>query len=68
MDMKIVFKGQADLKAVLEEYDAEDIFNLDEAALFFRLLPDRTVMLHPDEKGIKKSKVSFFGRRHVGRF
>ena len=63
-----MFKGQADLKAVLEEYDAEDIFNLDEAALFFRLLPDRTVMLHPDEKGIKKSKVSFFGRRHVGRF
>ena len=66
--MKIVFKRQADLKAVLEEYDADDNFNLDEAALFFRLLPDRTVMLHPDAKGIKKYKVSFFGRRHAGRF
>ena len=44
--MKIVFKGQADLKDELEEYDDEDIFNLDEAALFFCLLPDRTVILN----------------------
>ena len=56
VNMKVVLKGREQLKEVLEEYEASDIFNLDEAALFFRLLPDRTVMVQPNEKGTKKVK------------
>lgn len=57
VDLKVVLGGMEDLKTVLEEYDSSDCFNLDEAALFYRMMPERTIMLKPNEKGIKKSKV-----------
>ncbi|XP_064468659.1 tigger transposable element-derived protein 4-like [Ornithodoros turicata] len=31
------------LRQILQDYDPEDIFNMDESALFFKLLPNRTL-------------------------
>jgi hypothetical protein len=49
-----------DLYAIIAQYDPENVYNMDETGLFFRLLP-RYSLLMPDEdisttKGKKKSK------------
>lgn len=59
VDLRVVLKGAAEIKAELEGLDPNDVYNMDEAALFFRLPPSRTLMAHPGEHGGKKSKVLF---------
>ena len=54
--MKVVERGRADFQSLLLDYDAENIFNLDELALFWKALPDRTMMVRKGEKGGKRSK------------
>ena len=54
--MKVVERGRADFQSLLLDYDAENIFNLDELALFWKALPDRTLMVRKGEKGGKRSK------------
>ena len=48
-------KGRADLAVVLAKYDLDDIFNIDETGLFFRLGPNYTLASHK-VKGTKLSK------------
>ncbi|XP_064479113.1 tigger transposable element-derived protein 6-like [Ornithodoros turicata] len=43
---------EKELKKVLLEYEPDDIFNADQTALFFKLLPERTMKV----KGSKRSK------------
>lgn len=50
------WKGK-DLKEVLLEYEPDNIFSMDEATLFFKLLPERTVVIGGHtRKGNKRSK------------
>ncbi|CAF1687082.1 unnamed protein product, partial [Adineta ricciae] len=45
------------LLTIIEGFDKNDIFNADEAGLFYRALPDRSLVLKKEEcKGGKKSK------------
>ena len=55
VDEAAVEKGRVDLKKVLEPYSPDDIYNMDETGLFFRLEPDKTLASGP-VKGRKKSK------------
>ena len=48
-------EGQVALQEVLRSFDLCDIFNLDELALFYRMMPIDTVGKRGD-KGIKKAK------------
>jgi hypothetical protein len=45
VDLKVVEQGQKDFKAIISDFKPEDVFNLDEFALFWKLLPDRFVFL-----------------------
>jgi hypothetical protein len=51
----VVEKAIPDLISELEKYDANDIFNFDETALFYRMEPDRTLATKRIE-GRKKDK------------
>lgn len=42
-DMTAVQSGRQDLQRVLRDYDTEDIYNLDETGLFYRLGPNYTL-------------------------
>ncbi|XP_062578214.1 tigger transposable element-derived protein 6-like [Saccostrea cucullata] len=54
-DMTAVQTGREDLQHVLQDYDPEDIFNLDETGLFYRLGPNYTLATKT-VSGTKKSK------------
>lgn len=54
-DMTAVQTGREDLQRVLQDYDPEDIFNLDETGLFYRLGPNYTLAT-TKVSGTKKSK------------
>ena len=49
-------QGRKDFKKLLSDFKPDDIFNFDEAALFWQMLPDRSVMLKHGEKGVKRVK------------
>ncbi len=50
------------IPVILNEYDAKDVFNVDETGLFYRATPDRTLILSKEQyKGGKKSKERFMG-------
>ena len=53
--MTAVQTGREDLQRVLQDYDPEDIFNLDETGLFYRLGPNYTLET-TKVSGTKKSK------------
>lgn len=42
-DMSLVHTGRDKLQQILKEYNPEDVFNLDESGLFFRLGPNYTL-------------------------
>lgn len=54
-DMTAVQSGRQDLQRVLRDYDPEDIYNLDETGLFYRLGPNYTLATKK-VSGTKKSK------------
>ena len=56
VDLQLVVQGRKDFQAMLVDYAPDNIFNLDEAALFWKLLPDRTFMIQRGEHGTKRSK------------
>src|SRR5882724_6096375 len=54
---QIVQKWSQELKTIINGYKPEDVYNLDESALFWRLLPSKTYAFTDESKyGIKKSK------------
>ncbi|XP_046564291.1 tigger transposable element-derived protein 6-like [Haliotis rubra] len=54
-DKNAVVKGREELKSVLKNYDEDDIFNLDETGLFYKLGPNHT-LASKKTPGVKKSK------------
>lgn len=54
-DMTIVDTGRKELQRVLKDYQPDDIFNLDETGLFYRLGPNYTLATSK-VSGTKKSK------------
>lgn len=57
VDVNTVDDWKVRLQATIEHYDPENIFNVDETVLFFKLLPDRSLSLHrSDCRGGKRSK------------
>ena len=54
-DKKAVIEGLEELRNILKDYELENVFNFDETALFFRLLPNTTLATGP-VSGSKKSK------------
>ena len=52
----IVREYQEKFKELLKEYEAKNIFNLDETALFYKLLPNRTLCNQAKARGVKSSK------------
>ena len=42
-DMSLVHTGRDKLQQILKEYNPEDVFNVDESGLFFRLGPNYTL-------------------------
>jgi hypothetical protein len=60
-----------DLYAIIAQYDPENVYNMDETGLFFRLLP-RYSLLMPNEdisttRGKKKSGFSYRVRQRCGK-
>jgi DDE superfamily endonuclease/Tc5 transposase DNA-binding domain len=47
VDLAVVEQSQKDFQAILLEYNADDIYNLDEFGLFWKLLPDRSFIFSP---------------------
>ena len=62
--VEVAQEGREDLKAILEEYDPDNVFNLDEAGLFYLMLPDRSIMACKSEKGTKRAKSESCCRFH----
>lgn len=57
VDETIVQKWSLDLKEKIKEYKPENVYNLDETALFWRLLPSKTYAFTDESSyGNKKSK------------
>ncbi|XP_041379849.1 CENP-B homolog protein 2-like [Gigantopelta aegis] len=54
-DKNAVVSGREELKKVLNDYAPEDVFNMDETGLFFKLGPNYTLASKP-VKGVKRSK------------
>ena len=47
VDLEVVSQAQTDFQAIFKDYQPDDIFNLDEFALFWKLLPDRFNLFDP---------------------
>lgn len=41
VELNIVLQGREDFQNILLDYNADDIYNLDEFGLFWKILPDR---------------------------
>lgn len=54
--VEVAQEGREDLQKILEEYDPDNVFNMDEAGLFYLMLPDRSIMACKSEKGTKRAK------------
>ena len=55
VDPILMEKGRSEIEKSLAGYESQDIYNLDELALFFKLQPQRVVGFK-GQKGTKKSK------------
>jgi hypothetical protein len=57
VDLSAVARGQTELQDLLKDYQLEDIYNADETGLFYRTVPDKTVVYAKDDAhGMKKKK------------
>ena len=55
---EIVMQWTSREPEILRDYDPENIYDMDETAIFYRALPDKTIKQRGDEcKGTKKIKV-----------
>ena len=54
--------------ALLKDYDAKDVFNVDETGLFFKLLPEKTMVFKGDvySGGKSKERVACLGGGQYG--
>ncbi|XP_030006278.1 tigger transposable element-derived protein 6-like [Sphaeramia orbicularis] len=57
IDPEMIDEGRRKAKTVIAKYKPEDVFNMDETGLYYRMLPDRTLTLATSTKGIKKAKI-----------
>src|ERR1700681_1043516 len=55
--MDAVATSRQQLPHLLSTYNARDIYNVDEFALFYQLLPDRTLEYRNNVNGVKRSKM-----------
>ena len=57
VNQEIVKQWTSRVPEILRDYDPENIYNMDETAIFYRALPDKTLKQRGDEcKGTKKIK------------
>ena len=56
VSVELVTDWKSRLPLIVSGYDSADIFNIDETGLFFRALPDKTLIKEKDCKGGKKLK------------
>ena len=52
----IVKKARKKIAESLFDFELKNIFNMDETALFFKMLPDRSLTIDSKTKGVKKMK------------
>lgn len=57
VDTNVVSDWKTRLHSIIEHYDPENVFNVDETGLFYKLMPDRSLSLDRNDcRGGKKSK------------
>ncbi|CAF4196759.1 unnamed protein product, partial [Rotaria sordida] len=60
VDQNIVGEWKLRLLTILQDYNPADIYNCDETSLFYKLMPDRSLVIDKDDcTGKKKSKERF---------
>jgi predicted DNA-binding protein YlxM (UPF0122 family) len=60
VDVSIVDEWQNRLSSIIDKYDPNDVYNADETGLFFKALPNRSLVLAKEScKGGKRSKERF---------
>ncbi|CAF1614150.1 unnamed protein product [Rotaria magnacalcarata] len=60
VDPKTVDEWKKRLPSIIEQYDPNDVYNADETGLFFKALPDRSLVMAKEAcKGGKRSKERF---------
>ena len=55
-DVNVVNSGRQEAMAWIKEYSLKDVYNLDETGLFYRMMPDRSLITADKTKGVKKPK------------
>lgn len=63
-DMNAVRSGRDDLKQILAAYNPEDIFNLDETGLFYRLGPNSTLATTSEKEFQRKDNCGLDSKRY----
>ncbi|CAF1172021.1 unnamed protein product [Rotaria sordida] len=57
IDEDTIIDWKSRLSNIIEDYDPHDVFNCDETALFYKLMPDKSLVVDKNDcKGGKKSK------------
>ncbi|XP_033755738.1 tigger transposable element-derived protein 6-like [Pecten maximus] len=56
IDKKLIDDGRSKAIEAMESYDLDNVFNVDETGLYYKMLPDRSLCTADSTKGIKKSK------------
>jgi DDE superfamily endonuclease len=56
VDQRHLAESRADIQAVCSKFNLEDIYNVDECALFYKLMPKCTLTTRPDIRGAGASK------------
>lgn len=56
VDMKVVDQSRIDFQNLLKQYLLADIYNCDETALFYKLLPNQSLSVNSKQSGHKRSK------------
>ncbi|CAF4531854.1 unnamed protein product, partial [Rotaria magnacalcarata] len=60
VDLRTVEEWKERLPLIIDQYDPHDVYNADETGLFFKALPDRSLVMAKEKcKGGKKSKERF---------
>ena len=56
VDPEVISQGRERAMNLIKDYALENVYNLDETGLFFRMLPDRSLTTADKTKGAKKPK------------
>jgi hypothetical protein len=71
VDISAVIKGKNELQHLLKDFTLDTVYNADELGLFYRTIPDKTIVYANDEtRGIRKKKtvsLCFFAATRTAR-